>query len=202
MTCDAFDAAVEELALGHLGEPERSALLAHARGCTRCAAELADVVAVTDQLLELAPEVEPPVGFEQRVLDNRPAVPARRRRARPVLLAGAGIAAAAILAVIVLDPADTARSATVLTAAGDPAGTMTLDGPTLVLVLDGEARWPGTWSCEVRTGDGWVEVGTWTASDVVDHTWAVTVDDDVTSEATAMRVRSGRGDVLYTAALD
>ena len=202
MTCDVFDDAVTDLALGHLSEPERSALLAHAARCARCAAELADAVAVTDGLLELAPEVEPPVGFEQRVVAP-PAGGSRRRRRSPWLVAAAAAAVVAVyLPGVLRGDRPIERDATVLTAAGEPAGTMTLDDDALVLVLDGGADWPGTWSCEVRTGDGWIEVGTWTAADVVDHTWTVEVADDVAGSATAMRVRSGRGDVLYTAALD
>jgi hypothetical protein len=201
MTCDAFDDAVTELALGHLSEPQRSALLAHAGTCARCAAELADVVAVTDGLLELAPELEPPVGFEQRVV--APAAGAGPRRRSPWLVAAA---AAAIVAVylpgVLRGDRPIERDATVLTAAGEPAGTMTLDDDALVLVLDGDADWPGTWSCEIRTDGGWVEVGSWTAADVVERTWRVGVAGDVARSATAMRVRSARGDVLYTAALD
>ena len=202
MTCDAFDDAVTELALGHLSEPERSALLAHAGSCARCAAELADIAAVTDGLLELAPEVEPPVGFEQRVVPP-PARADRRRRVSPWLVAAAAAAVVAVyLPGALRGDERAAAGATVLSAAGEPAGTMKLDDASLVLVLDGDADWPGTWSCEVRTDDGWIEVGTWTAADVVDGTWSVDVDEDVVGSATAMRVRSGRGDVLYTAALD
>lgn len=201
MTCEAFDDAVTDLALGHLSEPERSALLAHAGTCARCAVELADVVAVTDGLLELAPEIEPPIGFEQRVA--APAAGAGRRRRSPWLLAAAAAAVAAVSPAVVLRSDEQAPvDATVLTVAGEPAGTMTLDDDALVLVLDADADWPGTWSCEVRTDSGWDEVGTWTAADVVDHTWRVDVADDVARSAKAMRVRSTRGDVLYTAALD
>lgn len=203
MTCDAFDDAVTDLALGHLSEPERSALLAHASTCARCAAELADLVAVTDGLLELAPEVEPPVGFEQRVVAPVASAGQRRRRRSPWLVAAAAAAVVAVyLPGALRGDGALERDAAVLTTAGEPAGTMTLDDDSLVLVLDSRADWPGTWSCEVRTDGGWVEVGTWTAADVVDHTWRVEVDADVARSASAMRVLSSRGDVLYTAALD
>ena len=202
MSCDAFDDAVTELALGHLSEPQRSALLAHAGTCARCAAELADVVTVTDGLLELAPEVEPPVGFEQRVA----APPSRSRSSRPrarwLVTAAAALAAVALVGSVALsgDPASTV-DATVLAADGNPAGTIELGADELVLVLAGDADWPGTWSCELLTGGRWVEVGTWTADDVVDRTWSVSIEPGIAGDATAMRVRSARGDVLYTAAL-
>jgi len=202
MRCETFDAAVEELALGHVAEPDRSALLDHAGGCARCAGELAEVLAVTDQLLELAPQVEPPVGFEQRVAAVPVAVPGRRRRrsAWLVAAAAAGLALVYLPGVVRGDRPLTVEAA-VLDADGDPAGTITIEEDELVLMLDGEAHWPGTWSCELRDGERWVRVGTWTAADVVDGAWSIEVDADVADGASAMRVRSGRGDVLYTAAL-
>ena len=38
--------------------------------CADCAARLRDLVAIADGLLLLAPEVDPPAGFDQRVLER------------------------------------------------------------------------------------------------------------------------------------
>jgi hypothetical protein len=58
----------EEFALGLLDGAERAAVVAHLEGCRPCGAQVALLAEAGEQLLLLAPEVEPPVGFEQRVL--------------------------------------------------------------------------------------------------------------------------------------
>jgi len=102
-----------ELALGLLSGRERAAALAHVEGCPSCSAELEQLSQVADRLPQVAPEVEPPVGFETALFERlrhqggpvapgsaRPAgrpqadrSPARRRRA---VLAVAAAAVAAV----------------------------------------------------------------------------------------------------------
>lgn len=83
MTCDDFHAQSAELALGVLDGRERSDALAHIDHCLACRHHLMEMGDLADQLFELAPEAEPPAGFETRVLAAfRPAVspaPTRRR---------------------------------------------------------------------------------------------------------------------------
>ncbi|MEZ5406872.1 MAG: hypothetical protein R2761_02540 [Acidimicrobiales bacterium] len=74
VTCDVFDTYADELALGLLDEPLRTALLGHAARCSACRSLLDELSAVGDGLLLAAPELEPPAGFESRVLDRLPAV--------------------------------------------------------------------------------------------------------------------------------
>ncbi len=97
--CEAVSGDLAELALGTLTGRERSEALVHVESCRRCSAELASLSSVMDTLLELAPAVEPPLGFEQRLmqrLDAAPA-PARPHRSRRVaLLAAAALALAAL----------------------------------------------------------------------------------------------------------
>jgi hypothetical protein len=57
-----------ELAVG-LGGPGKGALVGHVAICVTCAAHLEDLVAVADTLSLLAPEADPPPGFEGRVLE-------------------------------------------------------------------------------------------------------------------------------------
>jgi hypothetical protein len=89
---DAVQAAAAELALGLLSGPERADALAHLEGCAACRTAVEELADVADRLLLLAPEAEPPAGFETRVF-ARAAAPAigRWRRRRPVLVAAAAV---------------------------------------------------------------------------------------------------------------
>jgi hypothetical protein len=57
-----------ELAIGERRGPSRDALLRHIASCADCAAELAHLEELVHGLLLLAPEIDPPVGFEERLL--------------------------------------------------------------------------------------------------------------------------------------
>ena len=81
VTCDDFDASVAELALEILDARERDVLMAHAATCERCTTELEQMSAAADRLTLLAPEGEPPVGFEQRVMESLAVRQLVRRRA-------------------------------------------------------------------------------------------------------------------------
>ena len=84
-----------ELAVGNLCGEERAAAIAHLAGCTACQQEVNELVSVTDRLLLLGPRVEPPAGFEERVLAALPSRRAQRaptpgpRRWAPLLAAAA-----------------------------------------------------------------------------------------------------------------
>ena len=69
------------LALGLRG-PGQVALVGHVAVCGTCTADLEDLVAMAGTLSLLAPEVDPPSGFEGRVLEGA--------RARPFLTLRAG----------------------------------------------------------------------------------------------------------------
>jgi anti-sigma factor RsiW len=97
--CDAFIDELAELALGILSGRDRVAVLEHVESCERCSAELERLSLVADGLLGLAPEVEPPVGFELR-LAERLSSPAGPRRALPHRRAGILAIAAVVLAVL------------------------------------------------------------------------------------------------------
>src|ERR1044072_6357916 len=100
MTAESRDCAevrelIPELAMGVASGDDRARALKHLAGCAACRRELEDVTATVDELLLLAPEHEPPLGFDARVLSAmRPA--AARRRPR-ILLAVAAAAAVAVL---------------------------------------------------------------------------------------------------------
>jgi hypothetical protein len=206
LRCGDVDGVADELVLGQLGEPGRSDVLAHAAGCDRCDLLLGDLADVTDRLLQLAPDADPPPGFEGRTV-ARLAPPAARREWRGrVLVAGATAAAVVVAVALILSGGgdDRRRDGTVLSRDGDPVGTVEVDlgdDPRLVLTMPGPARWPGTWVCELlMPGSGWVEVGRWTADEVTAGVWAIDLGP-AHDGPTAMRVRNDRGDVIATAAL-
>ncbi|MGA7419046.1 MAG: hypothetical protein WBW80_13705 [Acidimicrobiales bacterium] len=70
-----YAAELSDLAVGVLDGRERAAVLDHVASCATCTAELNELTAAADSLVHLAPEVDPPVGFETRVFDRIPARP-------------------------------------------------------------------------------------------------------------------------------
>jgi hypothetical protein len=105
MDCAQLVDAAPELALGVLPGDERAAALAHLDGCASCQHVVSSLTGVTDRLLlVLTPAVEPPLGFEDRVLTplvEDAMAPSRRLRARrPIVMAA--LAVAACVAVLVL----------------------------------------------------------------------------------------------------
>jgi anti-sigma factor RsiW len=82
MGCARFHDDLAELALGVLTGRDRARALAHVDECPRCAEELEQLSRVADTLLQVAPEVEPPVGFESRLFERMGVVdvPSTRRR--------------------------------------------------------------------------------------------------------------------------
>ncbi len=76
-----------ELALGILTGRQRAATLAHVDACQRCSEELEQLSHAADAVVSVAPEIEPPMGFEVRLfsrmgLTEAPAVAKRSRSAR------------------------------------------------------------------------------------------------------------------------
>jgi hypothetical protein len=74
--CEETRDLLPELALGILGGEDRARALEHLTRCADCSSELAALSRAADGLLTLAPQHEPPAGFEDRVLT-------RLRRERP-----------------------------------------------------------------------------------------------------------------------
>ena len=100
---DLADTRVE-LALGLLSGTDRAAAVSHLAGCQTCRDEVDDIARVVDQLALLAPQAEPPTGFETRVLaavaGGRAGRGRRHRSRRAGRLIG-GRAAAAVAAALV-----------------------------------------------------------------------------------------------------
>lgn len=102
--CEEIREITAELALGIAAGEDRARALEHVSHCRDCQRELAQLTHVVDELLVVAPEEDPPAGFEERVLRSiAPKKAARKpfriRAWRPVaaLAAGAAIASAAMV---------------------------------------------------------------------------------------------------------
>jgi hypothetical protein len=70
MGCHEFSDVAAELALGVLTGRERAQALAHLDHCASCREEVRQLTATGEGLLGLLPNVEPPAGFEARVMDR------------------------------------------------------------------------------------------------------------------------------------
>jgi hypothetical protein len=175
--CEEFSGHLAELALGILTGRERAATLAHVESCPRCADELEQLSRAADAVVRVAPEIEPPVGFEVRLFSRMGVVdvtPIRRRPPRWVL--GAVAAAAAAVALVVglsvglstgththtpgpsatTKPASTPFAQAALVENGHPVGHVFLYGgskPWMFMTLaDSSAQ--GHVNCVVVTRDG------------------------------------------------
>jgi len=90
-----------EVATGAATGADRARVLNHLVGCSRCRLELEGLSRAADDLLLLAPEWEPPAGFETAVLARLAPLPSRHRtwtRARRLVLQAAAVVVAAALA--------------------------------------------------------------------------------------------------------
>jgi hypothetical protein len=207
---DLLDLA-PELAAGIVCGEERAAAIDHLASCPSCQQVVSSYTTVTDRLLLLSRRVEPPAGFEQRVLAALPTErPRERWAARPrrrwMRLAAAAaallltFAAGALLVAVGLRSDPAFAAAEMRTAGGDVVGEVLLreDGPTSVFMsLPGWsaqlARYgPSNASFSVRivTNDGRVTTQPVTLGG--DSTWAATVDLDVDA-VTDVSIIDGRG---------
>src|SRR5262245_37111366 len=98
---DALREQLPVYAIGALTGAERAAVEAHVRGCTACAAELAQFAPVSSALAQIVPQHDPPAALRARVLAAAGArvvaLPARR----PATTWAPWLAAAAMLLVTI-----------------------------------------------------------------------------------------------------
>jgi len=89
--CDEHADNLVELALGILTGRERASTLAHVDSCPRCAEELEQLAHAADAVVRVAPEIEPPMGFEVRLFSRMGLAEAsasyEARHARPLTAA-------------------------------------------------------------------------------------------------------------------
>lgn len=207
VTCAEFDDAVDELAVGAIAEPRRSALTAHAEGCSRCGSRLRELADLADQMLLLAPSVEPDAGFESRVLSRIGAPEGPRSRRRFAMIAAA---AAALLVGVVAGVAvgnrggdrDGYRRAAILASNGASVGTAVLvtdPRPHVLVAIENAPPLPGRRACELELSDGRrVVVGSWSSDEIAHGAWAVGITREQL-RAVKMRIVAEDGRVLATA---
>jgi len=95
--CEAYEDDLAELALGALTGRPRAQALSHVESCPRCAEELEQLSRVADAIVQVGPDVEPPVGFEVRLFERMGVADVRRRRRfRPSYWVPATVAAAVL----------------------------------------------------------------------------------------------------------
>ncbi len=180
--CDAYADDMAELALGVLTGRARAQALSHVESCPRCADELEQLSRAADTVVQVAPEVEPPLGFEVRLFERMGVteVRRRRRRIRPAYWVPAVVAAAAAALALGLGLTLTSSPAPTTTAEAHQSKVISADlvendasvghvvavagkEPWMSMMLaDSTAR--GTVDCVVVTDDGVVHrVGTFVA---------------------------------------
>ena len=214
VTCDEFDAGADELALGLLDEPARSRLLEHAAGCPRCQALLDDLVGLGERLLLVAPQHDPPAGFEGRALDRMGGNGAGAIGRRPwrwlvsAALVVAALAAGVGVGRIVTETrreTPAAPQGVIVSSAGTDVGTVTLvlePEPHVLVAVGSPTPATGVRTCQLRLPDGgWVTVGSWTYDEIATGIWAAGIDPALL-DAVAMQVVDGQGQVLATASID
>ena len=181
--CDRFADDLAELALGVLTGRERVLALSHVDSCPRCAEELEQLSRVADTVVQAAPDVEPPMGFEVRLLERMGVadVPRRRHRLRPsvwvpAVAAVAAVAAAALALGLGLSVSSPAPTVDAQHAKGTVSANLVENGETVghVVAFGGAHPWismmladsaaNGTVQCIVVTDDGTTHhVGTFVA---------------------------------------
>lgn len=173
--CDRLQELSAEVALGVADGADRAWALEHVAGCQECRARIERLSSLADELLLVAPGVEPPAGFEERVVAAIRPRPVRSRARRMLVPVTAALAAAACAAAAVWfalgddrDLADSYRDALAV-ANGEYFDAAPIEQPgggkvgyaygyqgrtswVFAVVYDGVAD--GRYELEVVTGDG------------------------------------------------
>lgn len=168
--CEQHQEELSELALGVLTGRERTRVLAHVESCARCAEELEQLSRAADAVVQVAPEAEPPMGFEVRLFERMGVTDTTRpHRFRPPRWAvGALSAAAAVVALAIglslslsASPPPTTSAAPHVEVAslkdnGVVVGRVAIHGGAhswmSMMLIDSSAH--GTVNCVVVTSDG------------------------------------------------
>jgi hypothetical protein len=162
-----------ELALGIVGGPERAEALQHASECGPCRSLVGELAEAADALTLLAPESEPPPGFEDRVLAAL-REPRRRMRRRSAVMVAVAAAAAAIVSIVgvrvvesvqdtnrIVAAASDVRSARMTGANGVDVGNVFVSNgrPSSVVVNVNYGVPSGHYGIEFRTGSTAKQLG-------------------------------------------
>jgi hypothetical protein len=169
--CEEFADELTELAMGTLSGRRRSDTLDHVGTCQQCRTELEQLSTVVEALQQLAPRVQPPLGFELRLLErlHAEATPRSRPRRRIVMFSAAAVVGLLAFGLGVLvahgtdnSPSQSAGSEAVranFTSQGQVLGELFVaDGsPGWVFVTIHDGGWQGMVTCDVTFAGGQVE---------------------------------------------
>jgi predicted anti-sigma-YlaC factor YlaD len=129
LDCGDVRDAAPEFAFGVLDGDVRAEVVVHIDNCAACRTLVTELSETADSLVLVAPEAEPPPGFEHRVVAASTGVE-RRRRLRTAKVAVAVAAAATILSVVGVRVIDGARD----------AGRVAVPATTVVAMVDREGK--------------------------------------------------------------
>lgn len=176
--CAAVEALAPELALSIVSGADRARALTHVGQCASCRRLIEELATVADPLLLLAPELEPSIGFESRVLartteaaaatPSAPLAPRaarrpHRRRPRGLKVAAAAVALAVAAGVGLVaggafrDDVPDMRTAVAVTANGRSTCRAFAYGDKEAWVfvhLDAPKEWTADYTVEVTTSGG------------------------------------------------
>ena len=219
--CEQYSNELAELALGVLTGRERAQVLAHVESCPRCADELEHLARVADTVVQAAPEMEPPLGFEVRLFEQMGVTDVRRRhrhrRLRPSrwTTAVVGVAAAALALGLGLSLTSSSKPTVTAQSHGQQVLTAALmeNGATVghVVTVGGHTPWMsimlsdstvhGTVNCVVVTDDGVTHrVGTFVAHEGYGE-WSAPLHHVNPADVRTAEVVSPSGTVLASATL-
>jgi anti-sigma factor RsiW len=206
--CAELREASADLALGDLSGSERADALAHLAACPMCGQLVGELTRVAEDLLLLAPELEPPPGFESRVLahleeERRP----RRLRFRSLVAVAAAVvvlAAGGGLVAQMVDDDDrprTVRTALAISASGRSTCRVVVHGgrpASLVVSLDGPAGSNREYVVEAQPAKGAaIPVGRFALAD--GHGLLATTVELDADDLKSVRVFNMDGELLYEA---
>lgn len=207
--CGRFRELAPEMALGLLTGHERGEALAHLQACSACGQHTAALGSVHDRLRALIPPAEPPVGFEQRVLE-RLGIPRERRAAWTLRWIRLAAAAAVVVAAFAggwaagtanrpTAPAFAPAVASPLVAGSRHVGDVVVSRahPDFLSVYLNVAR-PGRLTCELLRTDGTVAATETYESAGGTGWWGI---DRPTEDITTIRVSDADGTVVATGGL-
>jgi hypothetical protein len=170
--CELIADELTELALGTLSGRRRSDVLDHVKSCQRCSTELEQLSIVVEAVQQLAPRVQPPLGFELRLAERlrHIATPRPRRYRRVAALSAVAVVVAMVafgLGTYVApragegtsQPARTDLVTANFMSHDEVLGQLILAGgspPWMFVAIDSDG-WKGTVTCNVTLSGGQVE---------------------------------------------
>ena len=213
MKCEALGDDLIEFALGTLSGRSRSLVLDHLETCAHCDAELEALAGIADTMLWLAPEAEPSLGFETRLIERYRSsdtrrLSTRRRRAGVFALAAVLVAVLGIGvdAIVTSHAGTTSPSATTrpltgrLMSDGNVVGQVSISSGSpswMIMDVDTGAISGVVW-CQVTLANGRIEtVGKFTLAHGY-GSWIAPVKDSG-SHVRSARIVNSNGTVLAEA---